>query len=126
MWRQPRVRLSDADQDSSWRVVHDGRQPGRIRRQPILGACANVMDHRRCAPEHTCQLVLGPLFAVLIVLGTWPVTYSTKLLPRKPWPPRGSARGSVRPDRIESCNPQKKCRGMGDTGLEPRRGAQVW
>ena len=41
------VQLPDADQDSRRSLVHDGRQPWRIRRQQVLGTSPHRMDHRR-------------------------------------------------------------------------------
>ena len=45
--RRPRVQLPHADQDSRRSLVHDGRQPWRIRRQPVLGTSPREVDHRR-------------------------------------------------------------------------------
>ena len=47
MRREPGVQLPDADQDSRRSLVHDGRQPWRIRRQQVLGTGPHRMDHRR-------------------------------------------------------------------------------
>ncbi len=44
---EPGVQLPGPDQDSGRSLVHDGRQPWRIRRQQVLGASPHRMDHRR-------------------------------------------------------------------------------
>ena len=46
MRREPGVQLPHPDQDSGRSLVHDGRQPWRIRRQQVLGTCPHGMDHR--------------------------------------------------------------------------------
>ena len=43
---QLRVQLPHADQDPGGTLVHDGRQPRRLRRQQILGAGPHGLDHR--------------------------------------------------------------------------------
>ena len=61
---ESRVQLPDPDHDSRRSLVHDGRQPWRIRRQQVLGTGPNRMGHRRSlrhllAPRPH-RLLLGP------------------------------------------------------------------
>ena len=39
--------LPQTDHGSARSLLHDGRQPWRVRRQPVLGTCSPEMDHRR-------------------------------------------------------------------------------
>ena len=42
-----RMRLPDRDHDSGRSLLHDGRQPWLLRRQPLLGTRPREVDHRR-------------------------------------------------------------------------------
>ena len=52
-----RCNFPDTDQDSARRLLHDGGQPWRLGRQPLLGPRAEQMDHR-CRVLHL--LAAGP------------------------------------------------------------------
>ena len=64
--RRPRLQLPNADHHPCRSLVHDGRQPWRVRRQPLLGPGPAQMDHRRrlrdllAAQAHRPPLALAP------------------------------------------------------------------
>ena len=68
-------------------LVHDGRQPWRVRRQPLLGPGSSQMDHRRgvrdllAAQAHRSAVAVDP---------------SAERRPTPPRRPRGSIRRSAR------------------------------
>src|SRR3954468_23475178 len=41
------LQFAETGEDSAGRVLHDGGQPWRVRRQPGVGTCTPEVDHRK-------------------------------------------------------------------------------